>query len=462
VNYAQQLVADVITPISEHYVRAIPREELIVAALAGMYEAAQVSAPKGLADEVTKADGADLLALIARTRATLGDIESLRGSQALLVSIRAVLAKLDPYSGLVKGDELRRGNGIAGEYGIGLEVAVYAASGELQVKSVSLGGPAQKAGIRPGDYITHINGKPTAGLSSLAPVVYRPGGEPVLLPADGQQSRLELTLQRPGTKTPRKVTLSYESFRPESVLGIMRQPDNGWDCWADRKNKIAHVRIATLIEGTSGELEQALQDLQSQGMRALILDLRWCPGGSLIESINVASLFIEGGAVAKTRARNSADKEYTSEGERHFLGFPIVVLVNGDTSGGAELIAAAIQDHHRGVIVGQRTRGKASIQTLIPLPVPDTGLKLTNGMFIRPSGKSLHRFPDSKHTDDWGVRPEPQRYFPISPELSKQLRDWWQLQSLRPASCNEALPLDDPACDPQRQYALRVATTLLQ
>ena len=124
----------------------------------------------------------------------------MRGSQALLVSIRAVLPKLDPYSGLVKGEELRRGNGIAGEYGIGLEMAAYAASGGLQVKSVSLGGPTEK--VRDSARRLHhthqwsIDDNPI----SLAPVVYRPGGEPVLLPADGQQNQLELTLQRLGTK----------------------------------------------------------------------------------------------------------------------------------------------------------------------------------------------------------------------------------------------------------------------
>ncbi len=122
-----------------------------------------------------------------------------------------------------------------------------------------------------------------------------------------------------------------------------------------------------------------------------------------------------------------------------FLGFSLVVLVNRETSGGAELIAAALQDHHRAAIVGQRTRGKASIQTLLPLPIPDAGLKLTNGMFLRPSGKNLHRFPESKRTDDWGVRPDPGREFPITPELSKQLGEWSQLLALRPGAPTKRL-----------------------
>ena len=194
----------------------------------------------------------------------------------------------------------------------------------------------------------------------------------------------------------------------------------------------------------------------------MILDLRWCPGGNFIESINVAGLFLNSGIIARTKSRDGNDKEYPSDSGHSFLGFPIVALVNGDTSGGAELIAAALQDHHRAIVVGQRTRGKASIQTPLPLPIPDAGLKLTNGMFLRPSGKNLHRFPERKRTDDWGVRPDPDREFPITPELSSQLREWSQLLAARPGNSDEALELDDPSMDPQCQYAVQVLGSLLK
>ena len=460
VNYAQHLVADVINPIREHYFRPVKGADLVMAALSALHETAQAPLPATLALEVQKADEREMLALITRTRMSLGDVESLRNWGALVISTQAIVKKLDSYSGLVRGEELRRGNGIAGEYGIGMEFS-EGKDGMLQVKAVSLGGPAQKAGIRPGDRITHINGQSTAG-RTLAPVIYRPNGEPALLPADGQIGQTQLTVERDGGKLPRKVNLAYESFRPESVLGVQRRLDNSWDYWVDAKNKLAYLRLATLIEGTSGELDQAMQELRSQGLRGLVLDLRWCPGGSLVESINVAGLLLGPGIIATTRSRDGNDKEYASDAEHRYLGFPIVALVNAETSGGAELVAAALQDQHRAAIAGQRTKGKASIQTMIALPVPGAGLKLTNGMFIRPSGKNLHRFPESKRTEDWGVRPDPDRQYVVSPDLSRQLREWWQLQALRPWSCNDALPLDDLNNDPQRQYALKILATLVK
>jgi carboxyl-terminal processing protease len=452
-NYAQQFLTDVVNPISEHYFRPISHTELITAGLTGLYDAAKIPVPKTLATEVESTEPRKLLMLITQTRISLGDIDPLRGSNALRASVLGVLKKLDPYSGLMSGAELRRGNGISGEYGVGLEMAA-AGPGLLVVKSVALGGPAQRAGIRAKDEITHINGRPLGGGSLASP--------PGLLPVDGQQGRLQLTIRRPGAKVGRDISLAYESYRPETVLGTIRHTDNSWDYWIDRKNKLALIRITTLIEGTSGELGQVLQELKQQGLRGLILDLRWCPGGSFIESINVAGLFLNTGIIARTKNRDGNDKEYPSDSGRSFLGFPIVALVNGETSGGAELITAALQDHQRAIVVGQRTRGKASIQRMLPLPIPDAGLKLTNGMFLRPSGKNLHRFPESKRTDDWGVRPDPDREFPISPELSSQIREWSQLLAARPGSSDEALELDDPSMDPQRQYALQVLGTLLK
>jgi carboxyl-terminal processing protease len=452
-NYAQQFLTDVVNPVSERYFRPISHTELILAGLRGLYDVAKVPVPATLAADIESAEPRKLLMLITQTRMSLGDIEPLRGNNALRASIRGVLQKLDPYSGLMSGSELRRGTGISGEYGVGLEMAP-AGPGLLVVKSVALGGPAQRAGIRPKDQITHINGRAVGG-GSLT-------NTPSLLPVDGQQGQLQLTIRRPGAKKAHDFTLAYESYRPESVLGTIRQADNSWDYWVDRKNKLALVRITTLIEGTSGELSQVLQELKQQGMRGLILDLRWCPGGNFIESINVAALFLNTGIIARTKNRDGNDKEYPSDSGHSFLGFPIVALVNGDTSGGAELITAALQDHHRATVVGQRTRGKASIQTLLPLPIPDAGLKLTNGMFLRPSGKNLHRFPESKRTDDWGVRPDRDREFPITPELSNQIREWSQLLAARPGNCDEALELDDPNMDPQRQHAVQVLGTLLK
>jgi carboxyl-terminal processing protease len=158
----------------------------------------------------------------------------------------------------------------------------------------------------------------------------------------------------------------------------------------------------------------------------------------------------------------SAPDQWDEHASDSFSTFPMIVLVNGETTGGGEMIAAVLQDNKRAYIFGQRTRGKGSVQkfvdlgpaTLMRYPLPSTSLKLTNGYLIRPNGKNLNRFPESKPRDDWGVRPDPGLEFRTSPLLSKKLHEWYDLQSLRPGTSSDSLPLDDPDADPLRQAAL--------
>jgi carboxyl-terminal processing protease len=242
---------------------------------------------------------------------------------------------------------------------------------------------------------------------------------------------------------------------------VARQPDGSWDFFADHREKIAHLRLAGLGNSTALQVRQVVGTLREAGLRGLILDVRWCPGGYLREAVNVAALFLGDCTVATVKNRGEPDTTYPSTAENKFLDFTIVVLVNGETSGGAELIAAALQDHKRAVVAGQRTLGKGSIQTMVGLPAPNAGLKLTSGTFVRPSGKNLHRGPDSKPGDDWGVRPDPKAECRVSPELSRQLKEWWLQQTLRPGPSNEALPLDDPEADPQREAARQLLLGML-
>jgi C-terminal peptidase prc len=460
-QFAQQL-ASVAAQVSDQYVRPVGVPELLRAALQGLYKAAHVPVPGGLDADLRRAGSyPELLQLLTRLRESLGDPEPLRGPNALLVSCEAMCRSLDRYSTVVHGEELRKGSGVDQRTGLGLELADNFGAGPLVVKTVFPGGPAQLAGLRPGEEITHLDGKPVKGMTSAEAMLLFDHG----LPEPGAEERggteVELAVLRPGSRQPRRVTLERQEWRPETVLGVVRQRDNRWDYMADREHGLAQLRIAGLGNGTALQVREAVTALQAEGLRGLILDLRWCPGGYLREAVNVASLFLGDCTVATVRNRGSKDTVYPSSADNKLLDFPVVVLVNGDTSGGAELIAAALQDHKRAVIVGQRTLGKASIQMMLPLGVPNAGLKLTSGVFVRPSGKELHRGPDSKPGDDWGVRPDPRMDVRVSPVLGRRLRDWWVEQSLRPGGSNEALPLDDPTADPQRQAALDVLRAMV-
>jgi carboxyl-terminal processing protease len=437
-NYAQP-VNNTIATITAQYVREVSPQDLLLAALTGLYEAARLPVPATLSAQAAKAvTEQDRLELLTRVRQDLGRIEPLQGSNAFLISVRAMIQTLDPHTAVISGEELNRGTVDMAEQGAGMELADNPGAGPLLVKSVVPGGPAQRAGLRPGDQIT---------------------------PRDGR--RTQLTVLRPGSKVPRKVTLESSGFKPEWVYGLTRRADESWEYMLDKHSQIAHIRLGPLqrhvrpgqgdLDSVSRDLLVVLANLEAQGMRGLILDLRWCPGGFLNEAIDIADLFLGQGRIASVKYRQTRmDQEYTAKGEKRFTDFPMVVLVNGDTSGGAELIAAALQDNNRAVVMGQRTLGKASVQSLVALEVGNLGLKLTTGTFLRPSGKGLHRFPDSKPSDDWGVQPDPKYEVRVSAELSRQLRDWWMLQTLRPGWSNEALPLDDPTVDPQQQAALRV------
>lgn len=440
--------------VSQQFVRPVSRADVVRAALEGLYEAAGQPAPASLSDDVRRADAndMDLVAFLRQTREQLGNPEPLRELKDILAALRGMTRVLDAHCGPVTADEVSRGDGADPSGGLGLEVQNPAGGGPLVVKAVLPGGPAQRAGVRPGDRITHVDGKPVDGTPAAFQRLHG-GAQAVLIPTE-KPAHVALTVTRSSGK-PLDVTLEREEFRTETVLGVMRHDDNGWDYFADRAHRIAHVRIATLASGTAEELFEVLTSLKEQGMRGLVLDLRWCPGGVLTEAVNISQLFVGAEKVATVEPRASKPVEYRGSGERKF-GVPLVVLVNAETSGGAELIAAAIQDNERGVVAGQRTRGKGSVQSQMPLPVPGVLFKLTTGTFRRPSGKAMHRFADSKPADDWGVRPDPGLESRVTPILGTQLKEWWQTQTLRPGSSREILPLDDPANDPQRQDAVRV------
>jgi carboxyl-terminal processing protease len=461
-NYATQL-NEVSRFVVEQYVRPVVRADLITAALKGLYEAAGRPVPRLLAAEVRKATASEtqLLLYLARTRESLGNPEVLRGTRALLVSLQALAESLDPYCGVLTGTELNRTRSTEPSRSIGLDLLDTSGAARLVVKSVAPGGPAQKAGIRPGDQITHMDGRSTGD---------RPLDPTHLFQAD----QVQLTLVRPGRAWPRTVTLKPDIFRAETVLGVMRKEDNSWDYWIDPVHRIAHVRITALDFDTHDELTQVLLELQAAKLRGLILDLRWCPGGFLDESRNVADLFLDYGRPnAAVLYRDGRLDRHIRRANHSFVKFPVVVLINGESTGGAELVAAVLQDNRRASVAGQRTRGKASVQRVwrlageydgpaLSIPVPDVGLKLSNGILTRPNGRNLNRFPDSRPIDDWGVRPDLNLEFRVSPELGRKLQAWWQLQNVRPGQDRESLPLDDPVADPQRQAALRVLLDLLK
>jgi carboxyl-terminal processing protease len=484
--------------VHSRYVREIPKDELLEAAMVGLYEAAQIKVPADLHKRLTETSSRHLffklnlpeksiyrgnrafqgfpretstepqpkvsLGEIASIRLSLGDPESLRGKRALFASVRGMIRVLDPYCSLVTEEEAMRAlfHEENTNFGLALDKTK---TRPLVIGAVAPGGPAQKAGLRPGDVITHIDDE-ELGESTSGPALKLLAGQqlptprfstivPVILGPDS----VKLTIRpREGGRS-RTLSLKRETFELETILGVARNRDNSWNYWIDRNKRIAHVRISTFRAETGKELRTVLERLDGDGgIGGIILDFRWTLGGSWDSVMSCAGVFLNDRDLMRVKYRDMEERtcKASSDGVS-FPRIPLVVLVNGDTAGGAEVIAAALQDHKLAVIVGERTHGQGSVQEdrHVELQGASLVLKLTVATFTRPNSKALYRFPSSKPSDDWGVRPDEKLECVLSPALNRQLREWWDEQTLRPGSSNKALPLDDPDNDPQRQAALK-------
>jgi carboxyl-terminal processing protease len=435
-HFAHELV-QASSKIADLYANPIEQHQLAAHALAGLHRAAGLPLPRSLKSDLSKAlRGTDLFEEAVRLRKALGDVPALRGENTIRISLQSMVAILDPYSTYVPESPSDRG--LPRKPGVGLTLGASTDTRDLIVKSVSVGGPAAEQGIRPGDFVLELDNQPIRHES--------PARANELLVGE-QGSTFTLLVQR-GGQPARLVRLTRRPFLEDVVLGVQRLGGGGWDHWLDRERRIALVRLGYLREGAAGELHSALVSLRGSAVRGLVLDLRDCPGGLLDESTSIVQLFIRSGIVAKIKYRD--DEETVSvfrQDSDHQT--PLVALIGPETSGGGELIAAALQDHARGVLAGQRTRGKASIQRTPNLGIsgPHT-VRITAGYFYRSNGKNLHRHPESRPSDPWGVSPSAELEIRLTATLRQQLRDWRLLSDLRLPESRERLPLDDPSADP--------------
>lgn len=281
--------------------------------------------------------------------------------------------------------------------GIGVQVSVDQETKQLMVMSPVVGTPAYEAGILAGDRIAQINGESTEGFT-VQDAIARIRGKP------GQA--IELTIQRQDEKEPRKFELVRAEIHVDTVLGDTREPDGAWNFFLEGHPGLGYVRVTAFGEQTGQDLKRALEWLEERGMQGLILDLRNDPGGLLRQAVEVADLFLDEGDIVTTRGRDGKIlDEYDAERSGTFSGFPMVVLVNKFSASASEIVAAALQDHGRAIVVGERTWGKGSVQNIIPLERGASALKLTMATYWRPSGKNIHRHKQDKDSDPWGVQP---------------------------------------------------------
>ena len=286
-------------------------------------------------------------------------------------SINGMLTGLDPHSSYMNAKAFRDMQvQTKGEFG-GLGIEVTQDNGFIKVISPIDDTPASKAGIKAGDIITALDGKTVQGLS-LQDAVDMMRGAP--------NSKITLTIKREGVDKPIEVSMLREIIHIQVVKDRL-EPDN-----------IGYVRLTQFTEQADPALKQAVKKLKQQAggkLKALILDLRNNPGGLLDQAVAVSGDFVNQGEIVSTRARHPEDAQrWDAKGDDIIDGVPLVVLINGGSASSSEIVSGALQDHHRAVLLGTRSFGKGSVQTVIPLP-GNGAMRLTTARYYTPSGRSI-------------------------------------------------------------------------
>lgn len=286
-------------------------------------------------------------------------------------AIRGLLLDLDPHSAyLDRRDAEAFDEGTSGAYdGIGVEV-LQLPDGSVKVIAPIDGSPAAEAGIKAGDTIVAVDGKTLTPASA--------GGQGPLRGKPG--STVRLTVVREGAAKPLEIDVQRQTIRVASVRGRMLEPGYGY------------VRVAAFQVDTAADFQRVLTRLQGEAggkLRGLVLDLRSNPGGLLTSAVQIADDLLERGKIVSTRGRASiSDAEFSATPGDRLSGAPLVVLVDAGSASASEVVAGALHDNGRARVVGSRTFGKGSVQTLLPLDNGDS-IKLTTARYYTPSGKSI-------------------------------------------------------------------------
>ncbi len=319
-------------------------------------------------------------------------------------AIRGMLAGLDPFSDYIPEEDMDEFNkATRGKFG-GIGIQIGMRRGMLTVISPLEDTPAFREGVLAGDVILEIDGKTADGVT-LNEAVKILTGEP------GTRVTIKV---RHLTGEFADITITRAIIEVQTVKGLRRDADDRWVWMLDPEKKIGYIRVSSFVDSTVAELRAALDGLLADGMKALVLDLRFNPGGQLRVALDMCDLFLDKGVIVQTRGRASPHWEATATAEGTLPYFPLVVLVNSFSASASEIVAGALQDHNRVIIVGERTFGKGSVQNVIPLEGEQAALKLTTSKYYLPNGRNIHREEDMTDADEWGVIPD--ILVPVKPE----------------------------------------------
>ena len=339
--------------------------------------------------------------------------------------------------------------------GVGIEIDDDAQAKQLIVTDTLVGSPAYLAPILAGDQILKVNGISVndVGLKNISNRIRGQVG-----------TKVRLTIQRAGEEKPIELALLRAEVNVNSVLGDTRNADDSWNFHLEGHPEIGYIRIGAegfrasggFGDRTAEELAAALATLDRHALKGLIVDLRFNGGGRLDVAIKVCSEFIPPGQlVVSLKGRGGVPEgEERSVGPGTYADVPMVVLVNPLSASASEIVAACLQDHHRAAIAGQRSYGKGTVQKVLPVEGNQSILKLTTATYWRPSNKNIHREPDAKESDDWGVMPDKGLAVALSKEETAKLVESRARRDVVHRALPAAAPAPVPYVDPQLQRAI--------
>jgi carboxyl-terminal processing protease len=355
-------------------------------------------------------------------------------------AIKGMLDQLDPYTVYVPPAEEEKFNRmLEGSYkGVGIMLEQNKETREIEVLTPIEGSPAEKAGVLPGDIILQVNGESIAQL--LIDDVMKKIAGPV-----GTEVRLTVRHTGGGEE---ELTMTRQEIVMPTVRGFRRKSDNTWDYWVNTgEPKLGYVRLTQFTPDTTAKLRPVLENLLANGMKGLILDLRFNPGGVLQEAEEVVDMFIKEGTIDVTKGRSRPERVTRAKSAGTLPEFPMVVLVNEHSASAAEIVAGSLMDNRRALVVGQRSYGKGSVQEVTRLERGGE-LKMTVAYYYLPSGRLVHQ---KKGATDWGVNP--QIVVPMDEDAQKWLAsnleqsEWFRkpVVATKPATAPASAPATGPA-----------------
>lgn len=369
-------------------------------------------------------------------------VESVDDETLVRNAIRGMLERLDPHSAYLDASEYEQlQEGTRGEFG-GLGMEVGTRDGFVEVIAPIDGTPAEAAGIQPGDLIIRLDGQSVKGME-LQEAVSQMRGE--------VGTEITLSILRDGDDTPREITLERAIIQVQSVRTRMLEPGFGY------------LRISQFQSRTGEDVLEAVDALnhESDGLEGLVLDLRNNPGGVLDAAVDVSDAFLSNGEIVSTRGRVERSRSrFTATPNDALNGAPLVVLVNAGSASAAEIVAGALQDHRRAVIMGEQTFGKGSVQSIMPLR-SGSAVKLTTARYYTPDGRSIQAegiVPDVEIANVTVSEGEASRRSTRESDLPRHLQN-----EARPAPEEDEDNSDVPASSlAAEDYALAEALNLLK